>query len=629
MPADDCRGGRRKNLAFDLLDKDIRKAYLHPARHRLPGLLKRMYRPVFENGRLVAASLGYALTSGTLPLLSVFVVFYLTHLIEAPQVTVRQVLISAGIYAASFLIGTIVSLQLENRHYAWFMNIRMQVVNRCLAQFMAMDYGMYENAAFLDDAGNWGRSLSGNDVGLEGTYHTVFKLGGTVVSALLLGLLLARINPAILLTGLAFIIIFYFSRAHISDYRHRRREALTQVDRRTAHLASEAADFRFGKDVRLFKMQARFAAAFAPLLKAYDGLYRVFTRREFQCSFIESAALVALDAVSFSVLIGQLLAGSITLPIFVMLLTAVTLFGQTMLQLAEQLAFIKDETLYVGDTFDFMDADLQSSGGEQIIEGSGPIDIVFDDVSFHYPGSERMVLEHVNLTFKAGESYALVGVNGAGKTTLVKLLTGMYQPTAGTIRINGVDAAAVPQAALFRLFSAVFQDVQPLALTIAENIAGTDQNIDRARVESCLRLAGLWDKVASLPKGMDSAMLKVIEDDGIILSGGENQKLSLARALYREDSRFMILDEPTAALDALAEEKIYREFGQLLQGRTALFISHRLASTSFCDRIILLDGGRIAQTGTHQALIRQDGLYRHMFITQGKYYQQAAEEVLS
>jgi len=226
----------------------------------------------------------------------------------------------------------------------------------------------------------------------------------------------------------------------------------------------------------------------------------------------------------------------------------------------------------------------------------------------------------LNLYIPAGEKCALVGVNGAGKTTLVKLITGLYQPAEGQVLVNGVDAATIPQEEIFSLFGVVFQEVQPLALTIAENVAASDTGIDRDRVIECLKQAGLWEKVSKLPKGIDSPMLKVIQDDGVVLSGGENQKLSIARALYREGTRMMIMDEPTAALDALAEEKIYREFDEILSGKTALFISHRLASTRFCDRIVLLDGGRIVQQGTHEELLKEDGLYQKMFTAQSKYY---------
>ncbi len=187
--------------------------------------------------------------------------------------------------------------------------------------------------------------------------------------------------------------------------------------------------------------------------------------------------------------------------------------------------------------------------------------------------------------------------------------------------MNGIDYLDFSLSDLKRLFTVVFQEVEPIAVSIAQNVAAALQGFDRQLVEQCLQRAGLWEKVASLPQGMDTQVLKIVEPDGIVFSGGENQKLMIARALYRTEARIMIMDEPTAALDALAEEKIYQEFNQLMEDRTAIFISHRLASTRFCDEIMLLDGGTIAERGTHEELMMQNGLYAEMFREQSKYYQ--------
>jgi ABC-type multidrug transport system fused ATPase/permease subunit len=617
----------RKNLAIDLLDKEVRKQYLHTEKHSLFDILKVMYRPVLKNRKIVAASFGYALTNGVLPLLSVFIVDLLVRLLTQEDATPQRLILAAGVYALVFFLCTSVSSQLKHRNYSYFMDLRIRYMNKAMEQFMIMDYGLFENPSFLDDAGKWSRSLQSNNTGLEGTYHRIFEMGGTFISALLLGALLTLVSPWIALVGVVFVIVFYLVQKNITVYKHDHREELQRTLRRTQHFTEESSDFRYGKDMRLFQMESRFQQAFNPLLSAYEKLYKAFTMRELQLSFLESAALVLVDVVSFLVLVSQAHAGHISTAEFVMLLTAVTLFTQTIQLLAQGLAFVKSETLYFGDTIDFVEADLVSRGGEGQIPGQGPIAIEFRNVSFHYPGSDTMVLENLSFEIHPGEKCALVGVNGAGKTTLVKLITGLYQPTEGEILINGVNAATVPQEQLFSLFGVVFQEVQPLALTIAENIAAADENIDRDRVVESLKKAGLWDKVSGLPKSIDSPMLKVIEDDGVVFSGGENQKLAIARALYRERTRMMIMDEPTAALDALAEERIYRQFDEILSGKTALFISHRLASTRFCDRIILLDGGCIVQQGTHDELVKEEGLYRTMFLTQGKYYQNKAEEV--
>jgi ABC-type multidrug transport system fused ATPase/permease subunit len=617
--------GKRRNLAVDLLDKELRKQYLHTEKHGLFDILKVMYRPVLKNRKIVFASIGYAVTNGILPLLSALIVYTLVSLLALPDAVPQKLIAAAGVYAIVFFICSSVSSQLKHRNYAYFMGLRLRNLNKAMEQFMTMDYGLFENPSFLDDIGNWDRSLQSNNAGLEGAYHRIFEMGGTLVSVILLGVLLIMVRPWIALAGILFVAVFYLVQKNVTIYKHERREELKKVSRRADNYTAKSSDFQYGKDMRIFQMEGRFQQKYAPLLGAYERLYKIFTLRELQLSFLESAALVLIDIVSFLALILKVQDGTITISEFVMLLTAVTLFTQSIQLFAQGLSFIKSETLYYGDTIDYIEADLVSTGGTNHVHG--PVTIEFRDVSFHYPGSDAMVLENLNLVIKAGEKCALVGVNGAGKTTLVKLLTGLYQPTSGKILINGVDAATIPQEELFSLFGVVFQEVQPLALTIAENVAATDIGIDRNRVIESLKKAGLWEKVETLPKGIDSPMLKVIEDDGIILSGGENQKLSIARALYRKGTQMMIMDEPTAALDALAEQKIYQEFDAILSGKTALFISHRLASTRFCDRIVLLDGGSIIQQGTHDELMKEEGLYQTMFLTQGKYYQTNYSEV--
>ena len=215
---------------------------------------------------------------------------------------------------------------------------------------------------------------------------------------------------------------------------------------------------------------------------------------------------------------------------------------------------------------------------------------------------------------------ALVGLNGAGKSTLVKLLCGLYRPTQGTIFINGRPQEEYSKEEYFSLLAVVFQDVKLLPMTIAQNVASdVGTHIDRERVRECLTLSGLWQKVSSLPQKEDTPLGASILDDGIALSGGENQKLWMARALYK-NAPMLLLDEPTAALDPLAEQQIYQKYMEMVEGRTSVFISHRLASTRFCDRILLLENGTIIEQGTHDELICLNGRYAQLFEIQGKYY---------
>ena len=211
------------------------------------------------------------------------------------------------------------------------------------------------------------------------------------------------------------------------------------------------------------------------------------------------------------------------------------------------------------------------------------------------------------------------------KSTLVKLMTGLFAPTEGTIYVNGVDITTLKKSELYSLYSAVFQEVNVLAFTIRENVACASENVDDERVKTALDKVGLWQKVENFENGLDQMMLKVIDENGTDFSGGERQKLSIARGLYK-DAAMVIMDEPTAALDALAEAEIYENFSSLVEGKTAVYISHRLASTRFCDKIALFDADGLAEYGNHEELMEQKGKYYEMFMIQGKYYQEEYAE---
>lgn len=252
-------------------------------------------------------------------------------------------------------------------------------------------------------------------------------------------------------------------------------------------------------------------------------------------------------------------------------------------------------------------------------------EIVFEHVSFRYDGATEDAIHDLSFTLHAGEKLALVGLNGAGKTTLVKLMCGLYRPTQGTIYYNGVPASAFKRREYYRLFSPVFQSVRTMLFSIAEHVSGRAlEQTDLQRVEACLRQAGLWDKVASLPKGVLTPLDKQVDEAGTELSGGEAQKLMLARALYK-DAPTLVLDEPTAALDPIAESRIYAEYNAMAQGKSSLFISHRLASTAFCDRVLYLENGCIAEEGTHAELLRRGGKYKELFDIQSCWYKEGED----
>lgn len=289
---------------------------------------------------------------------------------------------------------------------------------------------------------------------------------------------------------------------------------------------------------------------------------------------------------------------------------------QTFLATGSEFDYINS---YLSTYEDFIAQPSMAYDGTLPIEkrDDGQYEFAFHDVSFSYPGTNIPVLEHVTLSFAVGEKTALVGRNGAGKTTLIKLLCRLYEPTSGYITLNGIDIRKYNYKEYTQAFSVVFQDFHLFSLPLDENIAaGTE--IDEAALQSSLAKVGLTDRVQQLPQGVRTRLYNN-NGSGVDLSGGEAQRTAIARALYK-DAPFVILDEPTAALDPIAEAEIYEQFSQMISGKTAVYISHRMSSCKFCDRIIVLDHGRIAEDGTHDTLLANHGIYANLYETQAQYY---------
>lgn len=289
---------------------------------------------------------------------------------------------------------------------------------------------------------------------------------------------------------------------------------------------------------------------------------------------------------------------------------------QTFLATGSEFDYINS---YLSTYEDFIAQPSMAYDGTLPIEkrDDGQYEFAFHDVSFSYPGTNIPVLEHVTLSFAVGEKTALVGRNGAGKTTLIKLLCRLYEPTSGYITLNGIDIRKYSYKEYTQAFSVVFQDFHLFSLPLDENIAaGTE--IDEAALQSSLAKVGLTDRVQQLPQGVRTRLYNN-NGSGVDLSGGEAQRTAIARALYK-DAPFVILDEPTAALDPIAEAEIYEQFRQMTAGKTAVYISHRMSSCKFCDRIIVLDHGRIAEDGTHDTLLANHGIYANLYETQAQYY---------
>ncbi len=310
----------------------------------------------------------------------------------------------------------------------------------------------------------------------------------------------------------------------------------------------------------------------------------------------------------------------ISVGVFSMNLSALFQFSSSLDTIFSQVPAMAEKGVYLRDYRDFLNLPSTYTGTRPLPASDG-LSIDFDDVTFTYPGQEKPALKNLRVHICPGEKISIVGPNGAGKTTFVKLLLGMMKPTSGHIQLNGVDAEELDAQEYRKLFCAVMQDFQMYSFTLRENITfsetATETQLERA--DRCLRDIGMRQTVERLPHGIETYLTQRYSEDGVELSGGENQKLAIARALYR-DAPVMILDEPTASLSPQSENEIYRHFGKLTSGRTALMISHRLSGCTLCDRILVFDEGELVQNGHHRQLMEQGGLYAEMFQKQTALY---------
>lgn len=290
-------------------------------------------------------------------------------------------------------------------------------------------------------------------------------------------------------------------------------------------------------------------------------------------------------------------------------------------ELVVRIGSVIENAPYLDLFFSLLDTPNKMRMGSLEIDSASGVEheVEFKDVSFKYPGSSTYALKYLNFKFKVGKKVAIVGENGSGKTTFIKLLCRLYDPSDGVILLDGVDIKEYNYIQYMNLFSVVFQDFQLLAFPLGQNVA-CSKNYDAQKVEACLDKAGFEQRLKALSNGLDTYLYKNMREDGVEISGGEAQKIAIARALYK-NSPFVILDEPTAALDPLAEAEIYSKFDSIVGNKTAVYISHRLSSCRFCDEIIVFDSGHIVQQGSHEDLVSQEGKYNQLWHAQAQYYE--------
>jgi len=492
-------------------------------------------------------------------------------------------------------------------------------------KFNTTGYPNTLRAEFLRLRGKADDATDNNQSSTEELYRTITSLLTNLGGLIAYLAILSGLNGWLLLIIAVSCTGEFWAARYKDNWIYAHRDTENQFYLKKRYLRDKSESIELAKDIRIFGLQNWMNDLLTSIHDAYYDFQLKVEKKRLLVDLVGAICTVARNGIAYWYLIRLALRNGLGVPEFLLYFTAASTFTTWVLGILTDLSKLNKQSLDISQVREFLDYPEPFQGSEGTpIPTAAQYELRLENVSFRYPEAEKDTIANMNLTIHSGERLAIVGLNGAGKTTLVKLLCGLLDPTEGRVLLNGQDIRTFDRAEYYRLFSAVFQDYSLLCTTVAENVAQTASHIDEEKVWDCLQKAGLAEAIQALPKGIHTHVGRDVFLDGVLFSGGQTQRLMLARALYK-GSPILFLDEPTAALDPIAEDDIYRKYSAMTEGKTSLFISHRLASTRFCDRILFLDRGKIAEEGTHETLLALGGGYAKLFEIQSRYYQEGRD----
>ena len=530
------------------------------------------------------------------------------------------------IFMGSIAVLTGVSKFLAKYLYFEKFSMNVHYLKLVANKGLTTDYINQENGTFRKLQEESFQCCNGHSP-LTQVYDVLQSLGTSVLGIAVFSAVLFKLNAAVIL----FLVVttafsFYLNKRIVKWTDEHSKERMGYVQQ-LSYINAVSGDARSAKDIRLYPMAKWFSDIYENNMKGIAAWYRKLTKKLFRVTACDGVLGLLKDGIIYLYLIYMFVNGHISVGDFVLYFGVVNDFSSWLSEIFAEASVLNELSTKIKRFQEYLDFPeyYRREDGVHLEQEKMPKEIELKNVSFRYEKDQPYVLKNFSLVIRPGEHLAVVGLNGAGKTTLIKLICGLIDPTDGQVLYNGKPVTEYNRVELYQMYSAVFQQFSIMPVTIEEIVAeAPTAQVDSERVKKCLELAGMWERIQKLPDKLQSQYGRTIYDEGIEFSGGETQKLLLARSIYKS-APILLLDEPTAALDPIAESELYQKYNQISEGKTAVFISHRLASANFCNRIILIENGAICEVGTHRELLAKKGKYYNLFELQAKYYRE--EEV--
>lgn len=555
------------------------------------------------------------------PVVAVYMPKFIVQFFEEKR-TIQDLLLLVAVFG----IVSLILSQIRSFADGYFPRMKSMYRSMCLGAEMCLasmqvDYKYLSSEQGQLESQKAQRAIGSTTTGVEEIVTRIVECSANLLGAVVYIFILSSLNPLVIL-GLAVCGTISFLMGNlVNRYRIKHMDEISKAGQKLYYLTTSTTDVMYAKDIRMYGMYDWLSSLLRNGFdQGFDWEMKV-AQRMFWSEVVDGLIAFVRDGFAYLYLISLVLAGTIPVSAFILYISSIAGLSMWVSGFAKNAILLNTASIQVSDFRVFLEkAEEHLHDGLPKAEFTQPMQIEFRHVDFAY--GEHVIFRDFNLVIEKGKKVALVGINGAGKTTLVKLLLNLTSPDRGEILLNGVDSRKVDLKQYFSQFSVAFQDALILAYGMDVNISmRSSEDTDQTRVDAAIASAGLTEKVKTLKKGKFTSCEKYLDSEGTELSGGERQKVILARALYKA-APVLVLDEPSAALDPIAESNLYEAYHEMTKNKTSIYISHRLSSTKFCDEVLLLDGGRIAERGTHSELMQLGGTYAHMFEVQSHYYRQ-------